>query len=65
MSAIAWGASWLCEWRFRKLFIANLIKLFSLVGLHKLLIRIEPSDTPASEKEAKASAAPLAGVAGK
>jgi peptidoglycan/LPS O-acetylase OafA/YrhL len=65
VSAIAWGASWLCEWRFRKLFIANLIKLFSLVGLHKLLIRIEPSDTPAPEKETKTSPVPLAGVAGK
>ena len=65
VSAIAWGASWLCEWRFRKLFIANLIKLFSLVGLHKLLIRISPVDATIPEKETAASPAPLAGVAGK
>jgi peptidoglycan/LPS O-acetylase OafA/YrhL len=65
VSAIAWGASWLCEWRFRKLFIANLIKLFSLVGLHKLRINIVPTDAPAPEKEAKTIPAPLAGVVGK
>jgi peptidoglycan/LPS O-acetylase OafA/YrhL len=65
VSAIAWGASWLCEWRFRKLFIANLIKLFSLFGLNKLLIHIAPTDAPAIEEKAKASSVPLAGAAGK
>lgn len=65
VSAIAWGASWLCEWRFRKLFIANLIRLFSLVGLNKLLIRIAPVDAPAFEETTKISPAPLAEAAGK
>lgn len=39
VSAIAWTASQLCEWRLRKLFIAQLMLAFSMLGLHKLLIR--------------------------
>ena len=57
--------SYVAEWRFRKLFIANLTKLFSLIGLDKMVIGITPMEKRAPADTPQTAPAPLASAAGK